>query len=144
MFSQACVKNSVHGGCLPQCMLGYTHSPGQTPPFRHTPPWVDTPLPGRHPPPPHQTVIAADGMHPIGMLSCLIDACDLFFDLFVIIIRFVSVSLPLSLTVKRSLRAIHSEPKRKRNRKFPLMFFVYSLIYFVFASTSRNKAFAPQ
>ena len=35
IFSQACVKNSVHGGCLPQCMLGYTHTqttPGQTPP----------------------------------------------------------------------------------------------------------------
>ena len=29
------VSHSVHGGCLPQCMLGYTppgrHSPGQTP-----------------------------------------------------------------------------------------------------------------
>ena len=41
IFSQACVKNSVLGGCLPQCMLGYTppgrHTPGQTPP------WADTP-----------------------------------------------------------------------------------------------------
>ena len=66
MYSQVCVKNSVHGGgwgCLPQCMLGYIHSPisGQTPPLgRH-------PL-GRHPP--GQTATAADGMHPTGMHSC--------------------------------------------------------------------------
>ena len=34
IFSEACVKKSVHRwrGCLPQCMLGYTHPPGQTPP----------------------------------------------------------------------------------------------------------------
>ena len=33
IFSEACVKKSVHRGrgCLPQCMLGYTHPPGQTP-----------------------------------------------------------------------------------------------------------------
>ena len=34
LVSEACVKNSVHGwggGCLPQCMLGYT-TPRQTPP----------------------------------------------------------------------------------------------------------------
>ena len=61
MFSQTCVKNSVHGegGCLPKGMLGYTHPPradtpsrqtplGQTPPSRWTPP-LSRP-PGRHPP----------------------------------------------------------------------------------------------
>ena len=32
IFSQACVKNSVRGGCLPQCMLGYTHNPPDRPP----------------------------------------------------------------------------------------------------------------
>ena len=73
MFSQACVKNSVHKGQTPpplpsacwdthtpaQCMLGYTPPPaqcmlGSTPPppdtllGRH--PRVDTPL-GRQPPP---------------------------------------------------------------------------------------------
>ena len=43
-FSQACIKNSVHGGgdCLPQCMLGYAlpgrHYPGRNPPGRHPPP----------------------------------------------------------------------------------------------------------
>ena len=39
MFSQACVKNSVQRGCLPQCMLGYTppgrHPLGETPPGEH-------------------------------------------------------------------------------------------------------------
>ena len=59
----ACVKNSVHRGGLPQCMLGY-HPPGADPPgIRHPlgadPPWsshplgVDTPSPhsgSRHPP----------------------------------------------------------------------------------------------
>ena len=48
MFLHLSVSHSVHkGGCLPQCMLGYTPSPGQTPP----PAWAGTP-PGRHPPPP--------------------------------------------------------------------------------------------
>ena len=79
IFSQACVKNSVHGGgggCLPQCMLGYTpprpgrhppkpgrHPPKSRPPWtRQTPPQTrqTPPRPGRHPPrpgrhPPEQT-----------------------------------------------------------------------------------------
>ena len=42
MFSQACVKNSVHGG------EAYTPHPGRHPlgrhpPGRHPPPWTDTP-----------------------------------------------------------------------------------------------------
>ena len=47
MFSQACVKNSVRGECLPHCMLGYTP-------------------PGKHP-----LVMATttDGTHPTGMHS---------------------------------------------------------------------------
>ena len=71
MFSQVC--DSVHGGCLPQCMLGYhtpppgadtplgaDNTPEQTPPrsrhpqSRHPPgsdtPQADTPQ-SRHPPP---------------------------------------------------------------------------------------------
>ena len=81
IFSQECVKNSVHGGgelCLAQCMLGYT-PPGQTPPGQ-TPPWADTPLwadtPPRQtptlgrPPPLQQTATAADDTHPTGMHSC--------------------------------------------------------------------------
>ena len=58
MFLHLSVSHSVHRGCLPQCMLGYT------------PPRPDTP-PGqtRHPPP-QQTVSAADVTHPTGMLSC--------------------------------------------------------------------------
>ena len=45
IFSQVCVKNSVHrgGGCLPQCMLGYTPQE-QTPPGSRHPPGADTPL----------------------------------------------------------------------------------------------------
>ena len=52
ILSQACVKNSVHrgGGCLPQCMLGYTPRSRppqeQTPRTRHTPPGADTPPAG--------------------------------------------------------------------------------------------------
>ena len=59
MFSQACVKNCVHGGGV--------YTPGQTPLGRH-PPW-QTP-PSRHPlgrPPPGQTPLQADtplGSHP--------------------------------------------------------------------------------
>ena len=53
IFSQVCVKNSVQGGCLPQCMLGYT-PPGVTPlgehPLGRPPPRADTPL-GSHPSP---------------------------------------------------------------------------------------------
>ena len=54
MFSQACVKNSVHRGevCTPRSdTSGQTHSPG------------------RHPSP-RQTATVADGMHPTGMHSC--------------------------------------------------------------------------
>ena len=47
------------GGCLPQCVLGYTipgrHAPGQTPPGQT---------------PPQQTATAVDGTHPTGMHSC--------------------------------------------------------------------------
>ena len=47
MFSQACVILFT-GGCLPQCMLGYTplsrHPPEQTPPLSRHPPG------SRHPP----------------------------------------------------------------------------------------------
>ena len=100
IFSQACVKNSVHvGGCLPQCMLGYTHTPwADTTPGRHRP--GQTPLPSAcwdthtHPPlpsvcwdthtptqcmlgytpcPVHAGIdmaTAADGTHPTGMHSC--------------------------------------------------------------------------
>ena len=63
IFSQECVKNSVHrgGGCLPQCMLGYTPPgtrPPQTrqadPPGTRPPPTrqADPPRPGRHHHPP--------------------------------------------------------------------------------------------
>ena len=69
MFSQACVKTSVHRGGLPQCMLGYTsplvrhlevsasvhagihppvkHPLVRHPPVRHSLPWSDTPSPGQ-------------------------------------------------------------------------------------------------
>ena len=72
-------------GCLPQCMLGYTHTslgriPQQTSPCadtplcRHppvqTPPWADTPWQT----PPAQCMLdmatTADSMHPTGMHSC--------------------------------------------------------------------------
>ena len=56
MFSQACVKNSVHGGRF---------KPSS---------WAHTPL-GRHPPGPtpplSETATAADGTHPTGMHSCI-------------------------------------------------------------------------
>ena len=41
MFSQACVNNSVHGGCLPQCKLGYTHPQANA--SQADTPWADTP-----------------------------------------------------------------------------------------------------
>ena len=73
IFSEACVKNSVHRGDLPQCMLGYHHPPGadiprpgnpgadtpqQTPPGAEPPsssplpPGADPPRPGTPPSPP--------------------------------------------------------------------------------------------
>ena len=48
MFSQACVKNSIH--------RGHVHPPGQAPPWQT--------------PPSQQTASAADGTHPTGMHSC--------------------------------------------------------------------------
>ena len=77
IFSEACVKNFVHGrlGGLPHCMLGYTppdqrlappgpgagtHTPDQEQP---PPPGTDTPLPRRY-------GQQAGGAHPTGMQSC--------------------------------------------------------------------------
>ena len=93
IFTSVC-QEFCPGGCLPQCMLGYTPRqtptypadtpPGQTPPHADTAPGrhpltrhppVRHPPPGRHPPlgrhPPQQTATAADGTHPTGMHSCL-------------------------------------------------------------------------
>ena len=49
------------GGCLPQCMLGYTQ-----------PPWADTPLLGKHP----LADTAVDSTHHAGMHSCLSFSCS--------------------------------------------------------------------
>ena len=58
MFSQACVKNSVHrAGCLPHCILGYT-AQANTHPLR-----ADTPAPGYY----GIRCQQAGGTHPIGM-----------------------------------------------------------------------------
>ena len=66
MFSQACVKNSVHrGGCIPACTGADIPPPGrQTSPGKQT-----------SPPP---TATAADGTHHTGMLSCLRLIWDMF------------------------------------------------------------------
>ena len=82
IFSVACVKNSVHRGDLPQCMLGY-HSRSRHPPpspEQSLPPQEQTPLGSRHPP--EQTSPGAvhagryrqqaGSIHPTGMQSCLI------------------------------------------------------------------------
>ena len=80
MFLHLSVSHSVHGGCLPQCMLGYTpgrHPPGQTPPGR-TPPWKTPPTPkADNFPPSQQMATAADGAHPTGMLSCGVEVFTL-------------------------------------------------------------------
>ena len=67
MFSQACVKNSVHSGVYPRA---------DTPLGRHPHPRADTLL-GKHPAPPGkqlhlppETATAEDGTHPTGMHSC--------------------------------------------------------------------------
>ena len=90
VFTPVC--HSVHGGgCLPQCMLGYTHTLADTP-LEQTPPWADPPgadTPrSRHPP--TRTLGSrhplgadtpcavhavrhgqqADGTHPTGMHTC--------------------------------------------------------------------------
>ena len=49
IFSQACVCSQ--GGCLPQCMLGYT-PPSRHPPHKQTPPRADPPA--ADPPPPRE------------------------------------------------------------------------------------------
>ena len=51
MFLQVSVI-LLTGGCLPQCMLGYTHTPRSRHPPEQTPPGADTPQsrpPSRHP-----------------------------------------------------------------------------------------------
>ena len=79
MFSQACVKNSVHGGSVYPTMHWGRNPPGRYPRIhwgRHPPsadtPWqadtrTDTNSPSSPPPP---TATAADGTHPTAMHSC--------------------------------------------------------------------------
>ena len=74
MFSQACVKNSVHGVCVSQHLMGRgVHPLGRHPLCRHSP--RQTPL-GR---PPEQTPAWADtrlGSHPTRWpLECLLLEC---------------------------------------------------------------------
>ena len=71
MFSQACVKNSVHGG------FSWLHAGIHTPLGRHPP--GQTPPLGRHPSGKHprgrhpsETANAADGTHPTEMHSCVL------------------------------------------------------------------------
>ena len=63
MFLHLSVSHSVHkgGGCLPQCMMGYT-SPKEadTPLGGRNPPWEQTPPGSRHPLPRKQTLPEAD------------------------------------------------------------------------------------
>ena len=80
MFSQACVKNSVHRG-VSQHALGQTptwadttwaDTRGQTTPWADIL-WADTPQVDTSYPrqtPHQQMVTAADGTHPTGMHSC--------------------------------------------------------------------------
>ena len=72
MFSKVCVQNSVHRGEVDSPKADTfpgRHPTGQTPPGRH--PSGQTP-PGQTAPraPHHQTVTAAEDMHPTGMHSC--------------------------------------------------------------------------
>ena len=60
IFSVACVKNSVHRGGLPQCMLGYPLEQTPPPGTRHHPCTVHAGRYGQQ----------AGGMHPTGMQSC--------------------------------------------------------------------------
>ena len=78
MFSQACVKNSVHkgGGVHPPADRQSTPPPGRHPQAEPSPltdtPWAHTPL-SKHPhgqTPLHQMATAVDSMHPTGMHSC--------------------------------------------------------------------------
>ena len=62
MFSQACVKNSVHR----EREVSGRHPQTDTPLGRH-PLQADTPKADRHP---LQMATAADGTHPTGMHSC--------------------------------------------------------------------------
>ena len=64
MFSQVCVKHSVHGGRVSASGLGRVPASGSSgavhPPGRHPHPRADTP----------ETATAADGTYPTGMHSC--------------------------------------------------------------------------
>ena len=70
VFTPVCQSFCSQGGCLPQCILGYTH-----PPLGRHPPWANTPYQV------HAGIqclayaginmaTAADGTHPTGMHSC--------------------------------------------------------------------------
>ena len=93
IFLHLSLIHSVHGGGLPQCMLGYHPPPGadplpreQTPLLEQTPPWEQPPQ-TRHPPGKQTPAygLRAAGMHPTGMHSCTLfffncmhTACSLF------------------------------------------------------------------
>ena len=80
VFTGVCDSVNGGGGCLPQCMLGYTPRPDAPPGTRYTPNTRYTPQDQAHPrdqvhprtrytPPPATT---AGGTHPTGMHSCII------------------------------------------------------------------------
>ena len=60
MFLHLFVSHSVHRGCLPQCMLGYTRPSRQTPPQDRHPQGADSPPPGADSPPGADTPVGAD------------------------------------------------------------------------------------
>ena len=83
IFSEVCVRNSVHGGGLPHCMLWYTPTPSppdqRQAPWDQTPPQTGTPRDQTHSPwdktPPNAVHAGrygqkAGGTHPTGMQSC--------------------------------------------------------------------------
>ena len=68
ILSEPCVKNSVHGGGLPHCMLGYTpRDQRQAPPGTRQPP--SAVHAGRY-------GQQAGGAHPNGMQSCFLKWCS--------------------------------------------------------------------
>ena len=60
---------STHGGCLADNPPPHANRLGRHPPGRQTPPWANTPLAGRHPPPDtliQQMATATDGTQSFG------------------------------------------------------------------------------
>ena len=112
MFSQACVKNSVHTG--ERCTPPADTCPGQTPLCQADTPWADSPP---------EMATATDSTHPTAMYSCYHLQCScskVMFSLFTVILFTGGVSQHALGETTRPAASRHSLDRHSTGQTPPL------------------------